>query len=426
MGSDRMTYDDMLKYLERISWRGTKLGLSRVTELLSKLGDPQKKLKFIHAAGTNGKGCVCAMLASVLRAAGYRTGLFTSPYLQRFNECMQLDGIPIGDDCLSALIGRIAAVADKMQDPCTEFEVTTAAALLWFAEDGCDIVVLESGLGGRLDATNIIPSSECDLISSISMDHASILGDTLEQIAYEKAGILKAERCISFQQPPEVTTILKTQAKAKGVKLSFSDFGKLTCVDNGVEGQKFHYGIGPEYELPLMGEQQRLNAALVLDAVEILRGRGWKIEDDAVTYGFRSLKWPGRFEVISKKPLVVADVAHNPASIQTVADNLLTYFPSEWRVILFGVYGDKDWQSMVDILAPLANAFVVVPPDSPRALRPQALCEALNKYGKHAIARENVDDGVRTALNLSGANGMVCVTGSQRLVGQVRRGFGLL
>ncbi len=420
-----MTYEQALEYIDRISWLGTKPGLTRVGELLEKLGDPQKKLRFVHVAGTNGKGSVSAMLASILRAAGYRTGLFTSPYLQRFNERMQLDGIPIGDEALAGIIERVKPIADKMQDPCTEFELTTAAAMLWFAEDGADVVVLEVGLGGRLDATNVIDASECDVITNIGLDHTTVLGDTTEQIAYEKAGIMKAAHVVSYVQTPEVTAVLKAQAKLKGLKLTFADFGKLTCVDNSVSGQKFHYGIGPEYELPLLGEHQRRNAAVVLEAVEVLRQRGFAIGDDAVTYGFRSVRWPGRFEVISVSPLVVVDGAHNPQGIMTVADNLTTYFPNEWRVLLIGVLADKDWSAMVDILAPLANAFVVVPPNSPRALRPQLLCEALGKYGKHAIARDSVADGVRTALNLSGANGMVCATGSLYMIGQIRGEFGL-
>jgi dihydrofolate synthase/folylpolyglutamate synthase len=420
-----MTYDEALKYFEGVSWMGSKPGLERERELLRRLGDPQDSLKFIHVAGTNGKGSTSAMLASILRAAGYRTGLYTSPYLHRFNERMQVDGEPISDSALTEIVEEISPAAEQMEDPCTEFELVTAAAFLWFSKKKCDIVVLEVGLGGRLDATNVIKSPECAVITNIGLDHTEVLGDTVEKIAFEKAGVIKGGPVVSYAQEPGVASVLYGAAEFSGSRLRFADFGAIERISDTLRGQTFRMDGGQEYALPLLGGNQLKNAATALCVVDTLRESGWFIPREAVRYGHMTVRWPARFELVSENPYFVVDGGHNPQCLETTAENLQRYFPDAWRVILIGVLADKDWEKMIEIIAPVAGAFVTVTPNSPRALPAENLCAALLKYGKHAIARENIKAGVDTAISLAGRNGVVCSVGSLYMAAAVRGCFGL-
>lgn len=420
-----MTYEEALKYIEGVSWLGSKPGLDRERELLSRLGNPQDTLKYIHVAGTNGKGSTAAMLASILKAAGFRTGLYISPYLYRFNERMQVDGVPVSNAALSEVVGKISVAARGMPDPCTEFELTTAAAFLWFKQEKCDIVVLEVGLGGRLDATNVIASPECAVITNIGLDHTEVLGDTAEKIALEKAGIIKGGPVVSYAQEPKVASVLYGAAELSGSDLRFADFSAIRSLSDGLSGQTFRIGDGPEYSLRLLGANQLKNAATVLCTVEALRKAGWVISQEAVSAGLAAARWPARFELVSGNPAFIIDGGHNPQCFESAAENLKKYFPDAWRVILIGVLADKEWEKMLDIIAPLAGAFVAVTPASPRALKAETLCAALQKYGKHAVARDSIADGVDTAISLAGSGGMVCSLGSLYMAGAVRACFGL-
>ncbi|HBR09067.1 MAG TPA: bifunctional folylpolyglutamate synthase/dihydrofolate synthase [Clostridiales bacterium] len=420
-----MTYEEALNFIRGVSWLGSKPGLTRIRELLARLGNPQDSLKFIHVAGTNGKGSTAAMLASILRAAGYRTGLYTSPYLHAFNERMQIDSAPVSNAALAEVVGELAAAADGMPDPCTEFELVTAAAFLWFKKEKCDIVVLEVGLGGRLDATNVIKSPECAVITNIGLDHTAVLGNSVEEIAFEKAGIIKGGPVVSYAQEPAVSSVLYGAAEMAGSPLRFVDFSRIESLSDSLSGQVFRVGGGTEYSLPLLGANQLKNAATALCAVESLRESGWKLPPEAVRRGLKTVAWPARFELITRNPYFIVDGGHNPQCMASTAENLMKYFPDAWRVLLIGVLADKDWQAMLDIIAPAADAFVAVTPMSPRALPAKTLCAALQKYGKHAIARERISDGVAAALNLAGRDGVVCSVGSLYTAGPVREYFGL-
>lgn len=419
-----MTYEEALKYIEGVSWMGSKPGLERERELLRRLGDPQDALKFIHIAGTNGKGSTAAMLASVMQAAGFRTGLYISPYLYRFNERMQVDGEPVSNDALTTVVEAIAAAAEGMEDPCTEFELVTAAAFLWFKQEKCDIVVLEVGLGGRLDATNVIQSPECAVITNIGLDHTAVLGDTVAKIAFEKAGIIKGGPVVSYAQVPEVASVLYGAAELAGSDLRFADFAAIESLTDDLSGQTFRIG-GRTYTLPLLGVNQLKNAAVALCAVTALRKAGWAVPDKAVKRGLAAVRWPARFELVHMDPYFIVDGGHNPQCFETTAENLEKYFPDAWRVILIGVLADKDWEAMLDIIAPVAGAFVAVTPDSPRALPAETLYAALQKYGKHVVARKSITAGVDTAISLAGLGGVVCSVGSLYMAGAVRAKFGL-
>ena len=419
-----MTIEQAMEFISGVSWLGSRPGLERVQQLLSLLGNPQDTLRYVHVAGTNGKGSTAAMLASVLRAAGYRTGLYISPFIERFNERMQVNGTPITDAELAAVCDRLRPCVAAMPDPPTEFELVTAAAFLWFADQQCDIVVLEVGLGGRLDATNVIRAPECAVIANIGLDHTAVLGDTVAQIAFEKAGIIKpGTRAVSYQQAPEAAAVLRDACRERGVPLTEADFSAIEPLTDSVDGQTFRYRGGAALSLPLLGAHQRKNAAVALEAVCALRNAGWAIPDGAVCEGLRTVSWPARFEILQRAPWFVLDGGHNPQCAETVAANLERYFPQKRKILLVGLLADKDYTAMTDILAPQAAAFVAVTPESERALPADALAVHLQRYGKPVTACAAVPDGVETALSMAGADGVVCATGSLSMAGEIRRCF---
>ena len=400
-----MDYKEALAYIGGLRWYGSRPGLERIGALLEKLGDPQKKLKYVHIAGTNGKGSCAAMTASVLKAAGYRTGLFTSPYLFRFNERMQLNGRPIEDDTLAALVAELAPLADAMEEHPTEFEMMTALALLWYAREKVDVVVLEVGLGGRFDATNIIGQPE--------------------QIAFEKAGIIKPGcEVVLYPQAGNVMEVVRARCEALGATLHTADFSQIVPEFDSLEGQVFTYR-GLPCAIPLLGAHQRRNAAVVLELVEVLRTRGWKLPEEAVEHGLYAVSWPARFELVREEPAFIVDGGHNPQCAETVAENLLHYFPDQKRVLLIGVLADKDYPRLAEILAPAADAWVCVTPDSDRALPAADLGKELARFGKPVTVCGGIPEGVSTAMEQAGEDGMVCAVGSLYMAGAVRACFQL-
>ena len=419
-----MTYNEAVEYMNSTAWFGAKPGLDRIKELTAAIGEPQKKLKFVHIAGTNGKGSCAAMVSSVLRAAGYRTGLFTSPYLFRFNERMQVNGEQISDEALALSAELVKKAADAMEDKPTAFELMTAAALAYFAAEECDIVVLEAGLGGRFDATNVIDAPETAVIMNIGLDHTAVLGDTVEKIAAEKAGIIKKNTvCVSYRQEKSVRAVIEAKCAEVGAALVEADFSKIVPVFDALEGQVFTYK-DRMCAIPLLGAHQQKNAAVVVEVIEVLRKRGWKIDDDAIEHGLYAVSWPGRFEVLSDDPYFIVDGGHNPQCAETVADNLKRYFPNGRRVLLLGFLKDKDYRTMLDILLPMGDEFVCVTPESPRALPAEELRDMIETAGKRARACMSVKDAVAEATDLAG-DGMVCACGSLYMAGEIRACFGL-
>ena len=419
-----MDLKQALAYIDGLQWFGSKPGLERIGELLDKLDRPQDKLRFIHIAGTNGKGSCAAMTASVLKAAGYKTGLYTSPYLYRFNERMQIGGKQIDDEVLAELVTRVKPVAEAMDDHPTEFELMTAVALLWYAQEKCDVVVLEVGLGGRFDATNIIAAPECAVIMNIGLDHTAVLGDTVEQIAFEKAGIIK-NGCpvVLFQQSESVTNVVRERCEQEGSALVIPDFSQIRSEFDSLYGQSFTYK-GEAYALPLLGSHQLKNAATVLEVVEVLRERGWKLEQTDVEHGLYAVSWPGRFELLSDEPLFVVDGGHNPQCAQTVAENLLHYFPDKRRILLLGILKDKDYGGLTDILDPVTDEYICITPGSVRALPAAELADHLKRYNKSVAVCDSIQDGVTLALDRSDEDSVVCAVGSLYSVGEIRYFFG--
>ena len=420
-----MDVRETLAYIDGAKWFGAEPSLRRIRELTGALGDPQKHLKFVHIAGTNGKGSCAAMLSSVLRAAGYRTGLFTSPYLYRFNERMQVNGREIGDEALIRCVSAVRERAEKMVEHPTEFELITAAAFVWFLSEKCDIVVLETGLGGRFDATNVIDAPECSVIMNIGLDHTAILGGTLEQIAAEKAGIIKAgSPCALYAQSEGVTEVFRSRGAELGCGLRISEPTALSCVFDSLEGQVFEYR-GKQYALGLLGEHQLRNAAVVIEAAELLRGRGWKIDADAVEHGLYAASWPGRFELCSEEPYFIVDGGHNPQCAAAVRESLLRYFPDTRRVVLCAMMRDKDSMGFFSALDPAADEYVCTTVGGERALGAGELAGLAESFGKPVTVCPDAADAVALARERAGEDGMVCATGSLYLAGAVRYQLGM-
>lgn len=421
-----MTYQETLAYIHSISCRGSKPGLERISGMMEQLGNVQDTLKFVHIAGTNGKGSVSAMLSSVLTAAGYRTGLFISPYVMRFNERMQINGVPISDEELAEVVEAVRPAADALPDGATEFEVITAAAFLWFARQKCDIVVLETGLGGRLDATNLIKEDECAVLTNIGMDHTEYLGNSLEQIAWEKSCIIKREApVVAYRSDPEAMKVIRATAKEQEAVLHTADFSKITSLSADLDGQRFRYKTFPELRIRLLGDHQLKNAAVALETMAVLRKRGWEISDEALAAGMAGARWPARFEVLSREPLVIVDGAHNVQGMESLCAAVERYLPGRRVVCLTGVLADKDWKPMMDRLKTVATDFVAVTPDSPRALGGVRLARYLTDREHWVSVADDIHTGMTGALERAKVTGGVVVAcGSLYMAADVRRCFG--
>lgn len=420
-----MTAEEAMKFIHEKVWQGSKPGLSRTRELLSKMSDPQKRLHFIHIAGTNGKGSTSAMLASIFKQAGLTTGLYTSPYISDFSERMRINGKPITDDELASITAFCAPFALEMEDRPTEFELVTAIAMEYFARGSCDLVVLETGMGGRLDSTNVIESPLCSVITNIGLDHTRELGDTVEKIAAEKAGIIK-KGCptVVYALPKNIMDVISAQSREMSSPLTVADFDEIKTISDSRKGQVFSYKEFENLETPLLGTHQLNNAAVALETIKVLRSQDFKISDSAIRLGLIATEWPARFEIISEKPFFVVDGGHNPQCAETVRDNLLKYFPDMKRVILFGVLADKDYMSQAELLNSAADVFVTITPQNPRALDASELAEKLKRFGKPVIACESTEQGIEVALRLAGQDGVVCSVGSLYSAGRVRAFFG--
>ncbi|MEG1165491.1 MAG: folylpolyglutamate synthase/dihydrofolate synthase family protein [Oscillospiraceae bacterium] len=420
-----MTAEEAIQFIHEKVWQGSKPGLSRTSELLSKMGEPQSALRFVHIAGTNGKGSTAAMLSSIFKAAGLKTGLYTSPFIFNFNERMQVNGAPISNAELAEITEFCAPLAMEMADRPTEFELVTAIALEFFKRRGCDIVVLETGMGGRLDSTNIISAPLCSVITNIGLDHTRELGDTAEKITAEKAGIIK-QNCptVIYDLPENIRRVIAEHCAEKASLLKAADFSKIRAEKNSRAGQEFSYKSFNSLKLPLLGAHQLKNAALALETICVLREGNLKISDTAVFEGLSKTSWPARFEILSDNPFFVVDGGHNPQCAETVAENLREYFPKTKTIILFGVLADKDYMGLAKILNTVADAFVTITPQSPRALAAGELAAKIVDLGKPVTACDSIPLGIKTALDLAGEGGVVCSVGSLYTAGEVRRYFG--
>ena len=415
-----MTYQEALTYIHSVCWKGSVPGLSRTRELLGRIGNPQNKLKFVHIAGTNGKGSTAAMLASVFRSAGYRTGLYTSPFILCFNERMQVDGEMISDEELAEITEFVRPHAEAMADHPTEFELVTVIAMEYFMRHGCDIVSLEVGLGGELDSTNVISTPEAAVICNIGLDHTEVLGDTLEKIASAKAGIIKGGDVVIYRGSQSVERVFEDACKKTGARLHRADFDGICLKRADFSGQVFDLGARKPLELPLLGEHQLKNAAVVVAAVDALTAKGWRISEAQLRRGLKQVCWPGRFELLRREPVFFVDGGHNPQCMAALAKNLEQYLSGRRLIALTGVMADKDYFDMYRLMEPYFSAFVTVTPDNPRALPAQELAKMLERFGKPVSACASVEEGVRTAISMASGSDAVVAFGSLYMVGDIR------
>ena len=406
----KMTYGEALEYIHSISWTWCKPGLERITELCEKLGNPQDSLRFIHIAGTNGKGSTASMTASILGKAGYSVGLFTSPYVDTFNERIRLNGENISDGDLAEVTEYVKQYADTMVDKPTEFELITAIGLEYYKRKKCDYVVFECGLGGMFDSTNVIKNSAVSVITGIDLDHTALLGDTTAKIAWEKAGIIKEGVPVIFGEGDEsAADVIKAEAKAKSSRFIRTDYSRVTNVKSDLGGTSFVFD-GEEYRINLLGLYQMHNAATVLTAVEVLRESGAAIPEEAVRDGLASARWNARFEVLSEHPLVVYDGAHNPQGIAGAVENIRHYLApltEDGRIaLLMGVMADKDHGKMIEMLAPYAKSVFAVTPQNARSLDSAAVEREFEEHGALGRAFGTIDEGVGAAVAYARDNGV--------------------
>lgn len=419
-----MNYQNTIKFIEEQDWKGSVLGLDRMIELMDKLNNPQDKLKFIHVAGTNGKGSCCATLSSILMNAGYKVGTYTSPHLIKYEERFVINGKEISEDDLCRVAAKVKKAAEKMNDKPTVFEVVTAIGFEYFYEQKCDVVVLEVGMGGRLDATNIIKNPLLCVIMNIGLEHTEILGKTLSKIAYEKAGIIKEKSdVVAYDNEKAVLNTFKKVSKERNANLIISDFSKLRIKKEGLTSQIFSYKNYKDIEIALLGKHQFNNACVVLDCVDVLKSKGYKISLKNIKDGFKKTNWDARLSLLCKKPLFILDGAHNPQCAEALKESLPKLLGKKKAVILCGMLADKDYKKVMDMIIPFAKEFVCLTPFSSRALEAKDLAKVLQKKGQKATAVENVQEGIELALNKAHKNGVVLAFGSLYLAGFIAETF---
>lgn len=421
-----MTYEEALEYIHGLYWRGKKSGLEKTRELLDLCGHPEQELRCIHIAGTNGKGSTAAMLAAVCQAAGYRVGLYTSPYIVRYNERIQVNREEIGDAALAGLTTQLAAVAEQMEVPPSEFEFGTVLAFLYFKEQKCDLVLLETGLGGTFDSTNILENPLLCIITALGFDHMAQLGSTMAEIAGAKAGIIKPGVPVVFYgENEEGEAVIRERCRRLHAELILPDFGTLFSKQIGelrmavkttettdrfrTAGrgcQLFSYKAWENVELSLPGLYQQKNAAVVLEAVGVLQRKGLLISEEQVRKGLSNVFWQARLEVLRESPLLLADGSHNPQGMRATIESLQQYFPDRKLNFLFGAMADKELEPMIALMLPLAERIYVTAPSLPRAMKAEALlalcekCRAGKKQPvlvccptvKEALFRANKED----------------------------------
>lgn len=426
-----MDYREALEWIHSRERFGIRPGLERVRCILSKLSNPHQQLKVIHIGGTNGKGSTAAFTASVLREAGFKTGLYTSPYLESFTNRMAVDGQDVAEDVLVSLVEKVKPIVEEMADknglgPATEFEVVTALAFLYFAQVGVDYLVLEVGLGGRLDATNVVEAPLVSVVTNVSLEHVDILGDTVSKIAFEKAGIIKkGVPVLTASCDPEVLEVLRQRATE--CNSSLYKVGEDVTFQQGkwdMRGQTFHYqglrGSLADLFIPLLGEHQAVNAVTALAALELA---GVQVAEETIRKGLKKTCWPGRLEILQEDPLVIIDAAHNIDGIKSLSRALQEYFPKESLVVVIGILKDKSIREILRILTPAAEQFIITRALHPsRAADPKAVAEEARRLtAKPVVAVDDLAEAIKKGQSLAAEGGILCVTGSFYTISEARR-----
>ncbi len=401
--------------------------LRRVDELLSILGDPQKKASSVHITGTNGKGSVAIMVASALTASGYSTGLYTSPHLHSWRERIRVDGELISEEELAGLVTELKPYVEEVNERATygqltTFEFLTGMAFAYFGKRGVKFQVLEVGMGGKFDATSVITPLVA-IITTIGLDHTDVLGETVAQIAAEKCGIIKPESTVVISpQPPEAAELIEQTCAERGAKLLVVGKDvKWRSLSADLDGQRFEVkGRKGEYELflPVLGEHQMVNAATAVAALEVLSERGFNIPADKIAKGFKKVEWPGRFQLLRRNPPLVVDGAHNIDAARSLKKALKQYFDFEKAILVMGASDDKNIEGVIAELAPLFDRVIVTRSRHPRAMAPASLAAEFARHGIKARIAEDVPAALSQALSMAGEKDLVCLAGSLFIVGE--------
>ena len=422
-----MNYREAMAYVEELRQYGTVMGLGTMRELCARLGNPQDQLKFVHIAGTNGKGSVLAYVSTVLHKAGYRVGRYISPTVKDYRERFQIGGRMITQLDLCSRMERVRKATEEMAEEGlshpTAFEVETAVAFLYFLDKQCDIVVLETGLGGAQDATNVIETTLVAAFSSISMDHMDILGDSLEKIAAVKTGIIK-NKCyvISAKQTPEVMKVMRHAVSLRKAKLFTADVTRAKNVRYGISKQRFTYGKYKDMEVTMLGQFQIENAVVALEVIAALGRLGYPVEEDKMRQGFAEAKWPGRFDIIGKKPLFIADGAHNEDASLKLSQSIRFYFTNKRIIFIMGMLRDKEYEKVIRNTYDLAQQIITVTPPVPdRALHAYDLAQTVRQYHDSVTVADSVQEAVEIAYLLAGQDkdSIIIAFGSLSYLGEL-------
>ena len=432
-----MKYEEALEYLEiKINPLGSILGLDTMGELCRRIGNPEKELKIIHVAGTNGKGSVCALLAEALKTCGYRVGRYLSPSVLDYREKIQVNGTYIPKTKVAEYLGFLFETAEKMQEEGfshpTAFEIETAMAFLYLRDKKCDFCIVEVGMGGREDATNVIPAPLLCILTSISADHLGIIGDTPEEIAYTKAGIIK-DNCtvVTAPQKESILRVIEEECEfGKNVKLIKTDAGQLKVLINKLGKlprkpvTKFSYRNYRNMEISLLGEYQPENAAVALEALDALGAMGIKLKEEKIREGFRNVKWPARFEILGKKPLVISDGAHNPDAVERLMKTMDFYFTNCPKIYIMGVLKDKAVSEIIDLSADrAAYIFTVTPPNNKRGMTAYDLATLIRDKNPNVTAADSVEEALEEAALLAAEEGVILAFGSLSYQGRLREAY---
>lgn len=420
-----MIYENALEKIHSLLSFGSRPGLDRILTLLDRMGNPQDKLKYIHVAGTNGKGSTCAMLSSVLVASGYKTGLFISPYITDFRERIQINNEMISKETLADAVEATFPLIEKLQSEgiiITEFEYVNALEFYIHAKENCDVVVLETGMGGLLDCTNVIKPPLCSVITTIGLDHTAILGDTIEKIAAQKCGIIKSGSvAATSNQTENAMNVIEQTAERLNVPLIKSESVNINVTSETLEGSDFEYN-GRKIHINLAGKHQLENAKTAIAAIESVRQRGLlKITDDDISVGFSKAVNPARFELLSKNPVVILDGAHNPNGIEALKNAVSNFLDGEKITCVMGMLADKDIDSSIKLLDGIFETVYTVPVDNPRAISSEELVQKCKGYFKNVTSFDSAENAFDTAFEEAKKNGgAVLICGSLYLAGEIR------
>lgn len=425
-----MNYQEALQYITSTYKLGMKKGTENILYLLNKLGNPQNNIKVIHVAGTNGKGSTCSFLSTTLIEAGYKVGLYTSPFLEVFNERMRINGKNIPDDKLAELTTIVKEKVDEMvkegMPHPTEFEVTTAIGFLYFDMEKVDYLVLEVGLGGRHDATNVIDEPVMTVITSISIDHVDQLGDKLSGIAYEKAGIIKSSSpLVLYPQKDEAREVVLKVAEEKDVEVYEINTTDVKVKGTSLFGQDMDMNILGEsfkdLKISLIGDHQSRNALTAATTLKLLSDKNLAdISHEDIVNGLRKTKWGGRLELLKKNPITIIDGAHNEEGAAVLADSISKYLHDYKVTLVFGMLKDKDVDKVLSILLPVVDEVIATTPNSDRALTAELLCEKIKAHNKRAVATNNINEAIEIASKIKGEKEAIIYAGSLYLIGEVR------